>query len=76
MRVASHSRGLNARRASRFSCSASPIKLLEVRQIKQRAYTELRRDGSRCGPCRQVFPHLSRMQREFADRGLEVVGIR
>jgi len=27
-----------------------------------------------CGPCRQVFPHLSEMQREFKDKGVTFIG--
>jgi len=28
-----------------------------------------------CGPCRQIFPHLSKIQGEYAAKGLRVVGI-
>jgi thiol-disulfide isomerase/thioredoxin len=28
-----------------------------------------------CGPCRQVFPHLSRIYSQRKDKGLVVVGI-
>ena len=29
----------------------------------------------RCGPCRAVFPHLSKIAKSYADKGLVVVGI-
>jgi len=29
----------------------------------------------RCGPCRQVFPHLSQVARSHAPQGLVVVGV-
>ena len=29
----------------------------------------------RCGPCRAVFPHLSKIARTYAEKGLVVVGI-
>ncbi|CAK0785789.1 hypothetical protein CVIRNUC_009000 [Coccomyxa viridis] len=28
-----------------------------------------------CGPCRQVFPHLSRIAQKYRDRGLKVIGL-
>lgn len=36
--------------------------------------TALARRG-RCGPCRQVFPHLSQIARAHAPQGLVVVGV-
>ena len=30
---------------------------------------------SRCGPCRAVFPHLSKIAGAYADKGLVVLGI-
>ena len=30
---------------------------------------------SRCGPCRQVFPHLSQIARTYAAKGLVVVSV-
>ncbi len=29
----------------------------------------------RCGPCRAVFPHLSKIAQAYADKGLAVIGI-
>lgn len=31
--------------------------------------------ASWCGPCRMVFPHLSKIAREYRDKGLRVVGV-
>lgn len=31
--------------------------------------------ASWCGPCRVMFPHLSKIAAQYADRGLRVVGI-
>ena len=35
----------------------------------------MRFPGRRCGPCRQVFPHLSRIAHKYRDRGLKVIGL-
>ena len=35
----------------------------------------MRFPGRRCGPCRQVFPHLSRIAQRYRDRGLKVIGL-
>ena len=32
-------------------------------------------EARRCGPCRAVFPHLSKIAKTYADKGLIVVGI-
>ena len=32
-------------------------------------------DVCRCGPCRQVAPHLSNIARKYRDKGLKVIGL-
>ena len=32
-------------------------------------------DACRCGPCRQVAPHLSNIARKYRDKGLKVIGL-
>lgn len=29
----------------------------------------------RCGPCQQVFPHLSYIARKYREKGLKVIGL-